>query len=46
MAEKIPKPKERNRYKSTESTEDPKQDEPKQTYTNIYHNPNHNKDKE
>ena len=37
MAE-TPKPEEGNRYPGTESTEDPKQDKPKQTQTKIYYN--------
>ena len=33
MAENFPKPKEKNRYSGTGSTEGPKLDEPKQTHT-------------
>ena len=35
---KTPKPKEGNRYPGTGSTEGPKQDEPKQTYTKTCYN--------
>ena len=34
---KFPKPKEGNKYPGTGSTEGPKQDEPKQTYTKTYY---------
>lgn len=38
MAEKPPKHEEGNGYPSTENTEGPKQDQPKENFTKIYHN--------
>ena len=40
MAENFPNLKEGSRHPDTGSTEGPKQDEPKQTYTKIYYNKN------
>ena len=38
MTEKNPKPEEGDRHAVTGSTENPRQDEPKQTHTKTYYN--------